>query len=179
MIAAAAVVAALALTGVVAPAAAGDLRPVKTIESSAHLPGNAIRREHILIKRSLYALETYLRVAAKSQKDPETGKADLPGGTVLKQAMAAHGLVWRDSEEILPRWRMAYILNPKARDAIVSIQTRARAARFMEKVVARDPAFADGVRNGQLSAKTLKTLRTFLKLGRKFERSFAVYYPMP
>ncbi|MNU65200.1 hypothetical protein D3C71_544890 [compost metagenome] len=179
MIAAAAVVAGLALSGVAAPAAAGDLRPIKTIESSAHLPGNAIRREHILIKRSLDAFEAYLRMAASTRKDPKQGKTEVIGGTVLKRAMAAQGLVWRDSEEILPRWRMAYILNPAARDAIVSIQTRARAVKYMEKVVARDPAFADGVRNGQLSAKSLKTLRTFLKLGRRFERSFAVFYPLP
>lgn len=179
MIAVAAVVSGLTLPGVIAPAAAGDLRPINTIKSPAHLPGNAIRREHILIKRSLDDFEAYLRMAATTRKDPEQGKTEVVGGTVLKRAMAAHGLAWRDSEEILPRWRMAYILNPEARDAILSIQTRASAVKHMEKVVAKDPAFAQGVRNGQLSKKSLEILRAFLKLGRKYERSFAVYYPLP
>lgn len=123
--AAVAVVAGLALTAAIAPATAGDTRPVKAIERSTQLPGNALRREHVLLKRSLDAFEAYLRIAARTGKDPKPRTADAGGGTVLKQVMAAQGLEWRDSDEVLPRWRMAYLLNPKARDAIVSIQTRA------------------------------------------------------
>jgi hypothetical protein len=148
------------------------------VHSSAQLPGNnAIRREHVLLQRSLDDLETYLRMSAKTRKDPGAGKADGTGGTLLKRAMNAHGLKWRDSADALPRWRLAYILNPKARDAITSIQTRAMVAERIERVVAEDGAFAFGTRNGQLSARSITRLRTWLRLGRKFAGSFESYYP--
>ncbi len=175
--AAAAVVAGLALTTVIAPDAAGAARPVKTIESSTQLPGNAIRREHILLERSLDDLDTYLRIASSSVTD--LGKSDRKGGTVLKHAMKAHGLEWRDSSEALPRWRIAYLLNPEARVGIDSLRTRIRVAEHIERIVAQDEAFADGTRNGKLSARSITQLRAWVKLGRKFAGSFETYYPLP
>lgn len=175
--AAAAVLAGLAWTAVVAPATASNAPSVHIVRSSAQLPGNAIRREHVLLQRSLHDLEAYLRMSAKTRKDPGAGKADDTGGTLLKRAMNAHGLEWRDSDDALPRWRLAYILNPKARDAITSIQTRARLAEHIERIIAEDRAFAEGPRNGQLSARSISRLRTWMKLGREFAGSFGSYYP--
>lgn len=176
---AAAVVAGLELTTVIAPAAARDTRPVKTIESSTQLPGNAIRREHILLKRSLDAFEAYLRVAAETRKDPKSGKAAANGGNILKQAMKAHGLEWRSASEALPRWRIAYLLNPEARVGIDSLRTRIRVAEHIERIVAQDEAFADGTRSGKLSARSITQLQAWVKLGRKFAGSFDTYYPLP
>jgi transposase len=176
--AAAAVVAGLAWMSVVAPAAAtSNTPPGQTVHSAAQLPGNAIRREHVLLQRSLDDLMTYLRMSAKTRKDQGAGKADDTGGSLLKRAMSSRGLEWRDSADALPRWRLAYILNPKARDAITSIQTRARLAEHIERIIAEDRAFTDGNRNGQLSARSITRLRTWMKLGREFAGSFERYYP--
>lgn len=152
-------------------------RQIQTIERSEQLPGNTVRRENVLLKRSLDNLDTYLRMAAKGRRDPISSKAAPKGGTVLKQVMSAQGLEWRDSDDVLPRWRMAYFLNPKARAGIESIQTRARVAEHIEKVISEDRAFAHGTRNGQLSARSKYRLRVWLKLGREFANSFEDYYP--
>jgi transposase len=162
---------------VIAPATASNAPSVQTVRSSAQLPGNAIRREHVLLQRSLDDLEAYLRMSTKTRKDLGAEKADDTSGSLLKRAMNAHGLEWRDSADALPRWRLAYILNPKARDAITSIQTRARLAEHIERIIAEDRAFAEGPRNGQLSARSISRLRTWMKLGREFAGSFGSYYP--
>jgi hypothetical protein len=164
------VVAGMACAAAVAPAAAGNNPPTRLIERSEPLPGNMVRREDVLLKRSLDNLETYLRAPAWMKKISVI-RGD-GNGTALKQAMKARGLEWRDAEDVLPQWKLAYVVNSKAREAITNIRTRVMVAENIEKIVSD----TSGARNGVLSAKSMKKLRAWIRLGRKFESNFPAHY---
>lgn len=144
-------------------------------------PSNALRHEHVLLDQSLANLEKYLKEAEESRRDPVRGGGGGDKGTVLRKAMLAHGLEWRDSRNSRAgsRWSLAYLLNPEARAGIISVETRARLAWNVEKIIAADPAFATGRRVGRISAHSRSQIRTWISMGKRFAGRFETYYPRP
>lgn len=145
-----------------------------TEKAAAPLPGNAIKREDILLSRSLDDLQRYL--ATLSNGGRLIGDHDVPrkdGETLLKWAMRTHGLEWRDSKDAFTfaRWRWPYILNPAGREAIVNIEVRAMAARSAERTFAKG-AGADIEARRNLPPKEAYWMHRWLKLARKFESHF-------
>lgn len=158
-----------------------NISPGKATAGTPEVPSNALRHEHVLLEKSLDDLERYLEISGRTARDPvKASHADV-GISTLRRAMLGHGLDWRDSRHSRAgeRWLLAYLVNSDARAGIVSVETRARIAWNVEKIIAADPAFASGTRRGDISGESKRQIRTWIAMGKRFAARFETYYPRP
>jgi hypothetical protein len=144
------------------------------------LPGNAIKREDILLSRSLDDLDRYLSTLSDGASPIGSHNVERkPDETLLKWAMRTHGFEWRGSDEAFTfgRWRLPYLLNPAGREAIDNLMVRAMVARSMERTFA-EGAGADIAIRRDLPPRNYYWMQKWLKLGRKFAGHFPLQFAL-